>query len=247
MSPSPSLNPPQYLVSDESHSPVIGAAALSTDLLAHFSKRYPRLYHMAQSGSWPSIRERGLLSTSALLDLLEVTGSTRREIESRWRPTGVPISHPIHGTAVIRDQWPMPPEHLAAGLNGIAPQQWYEFLNRKTFLWLSEDRLIRMLNARPYRATAHDVLTLDTRMFVGEYMERIKVCPINSGFAMPMFGKVTPRSFETFQTIERRAQTQGLGGLAELTVDYAAPDAWRFVTSVESWRGKQCLGTIWRR
>ena len=220
---------------------------MSTDLLAHFSKRYPRLYHMAESGSWHSIRERGLLGTSALLDLFEVTGSTRREIESRWRPTGVPISHPIHGTAVIRDQWPMPPGHLAAGLNGIAPQQWYEFLNRKTFLWLSEERLIRMLNARPYRATAHDVLTLDTRAFVGEYMERIEVCPINSGFAMPMFGKVTPRSFETFQTIEHRAETQGLSGLAELTVDYAAPDAWRFVTSVESWRGKQRLGTIWRR
>ena len=148
---------------------------------------------------------------------------------------------------MIRDQWPMPPEHLATGLDGIAPQQWYRFLNRKAFLWLSEKRLMRMLNARPYRNADHDVLTLETRSFVGEYIERIEVCPINSGFAMPMFGKVTKRSFESFQTIEQRAATQRLSGLAELTVDYAAPDAWRFVMSVESWRGKRPLGTIWRR
>lgn len=221
---------------------------MATDeLIERFSALYPRLYHMAESGSWASIRERGLLSTVALLDLFEVDGSKRREIESQWRPEGVPIQHPTHGTAMIRDQWPMPPEHLAIGLDGIAPQQWYQFLNRKTFLWLSEERLMRMLNARPYRKADHDVLTLETRSFVGEYIERIEVCPINSGFAMPMFGKVTKRSFESFQSIEQRAETQRLSGLAELTVDYAAPDAWRFVTSVESWRGKRRLGTIWRR
>lgn len=219
---------------------------MTTDLLARFSQRYPHLYHMAESGSWRSVREHGLLSTAALLDLFEVTGPKRQEIETQWRPTGVPIQHPNHGTAVIRDQWPMPPVHLEKGLDGISPQQWYQFLNRRTFLWLSEQRLMRMLAAAPYRNAAHDVLTLDTRSFVGEYIERIKVCPINSGFAMPMFGKVTPRSFETFQTIEQYAATGRLSGLAELTVEYAAPDAWRFVTSVESWRGKVCQGTIWR-
>ncbi len=215
-------------------------------LFEQFSARYPRLYHMAESGSWRSVRERGLLSTSALLDLFEISGSKRREIESQWRPNIVPIEHPIYGTAAIRDQWPMPPEHLVKGLDDITPQQWYEFLNRRTFLWLSEPRLMRMLNAAPYRNATHDVLTLNTRSFVGEYLDRIRVCQINSGFAMPMFGRVTKRSFESFQTIERRAATEGLSGLAELTVAYAAPDAWRFVVSVDSGRGKQRLGTIWR-
>ena len=202
---------------------------------------------MAESGSWPSIRERGLLSTTALLDLFQINGSKRSRIESEWRAESVPLHRPVHGTVVIRDQWPMPPKHLAAALNGITPKQWYRFLNRKTFLWLSEERLRRMLNAAPYRDSAHDVLTLDTRSFVSVYLERIEVCSINSGFAMPMFGKVTPRSFESFQTIEGRAAANGLSGLAELTVDYAAPDAWRFVTSVESWRGQTRLRTIWRR
>ncbi len=215
-------------------------------LLDQFVARYPRLYHMAESGSWPRICEQGLLSTTALLDLFELDGKDRTSLESQWRPAKVPINHPIHGTAVIRDQWPMPPKHLAKGLDGITPEQWYRFLNRKAFLWLSEDRLMRMLNAAPYRNDPHDVLTLDTRGLVDSYMERITVCPINSGFAMPMFGKVTKRSFESFQSIEQRAATQGLSGLAELTVDYAVPDIRRFVISVESWRGKTRLGTIWQ-
>ena len=220
---------------------------MTGDLLDRFAARYPRLFHMAESGSWASVREHGLLSTTALLDLFEIRGPARRAIETQWRPEGIPISHPKHGTAMIRDQWPMPPEHLATGLNGISPQQWYEFLNRRTFLWLSEQRLMRMLNAAPYRDAAHDVLTLDTRAFVAEYAEQITVCPINSGFAMPMFGKPpTRRSFESFQIIEQRAATGRLGGLAELTVEYAAPDAWRFVKSVESWRGKVREGTIWQ-
>src|SRR2546429_180882 len=46
-------------------------------LVAHF----PRLYHMAEAGSWPSVEQHGLLSTSALLDLFEVTGEKRRDIE----------------------------------------------------------------------------------------------------------------------------------------------------------------------
>ena len=32
----------------------------------------PTLYHMAEDRSWPSIRHRGLLSTTALLDLYGV-------------------------------------------------------------------------------------------------------------------------------------------------------------------------------
>ncbi len=34
--------------------------------------RYPRLFHIAWEGNWPSIREHGLLSARALLDLYEV-------------------------------------------------------------------------------------------------------------------------------------------------------------------------------
>ncbi len=140
----------------------------------------------------------------------------------------------------------MPPSDLEAALTNLSTTQWYGFLNRKVFLWLSQDRLMRMLNAAPYRDHCHDVLTLDTHRVVSEYVEQIAVCQINSGFAKPMFGLVTKRSFGSFQTIERRAATRRLSGLAESTVEYAVPDVARFVTSVESWRGKTRQGTVWQ-
>jgi hypothetical protein len=40
--------------------------------------RSPRLYHMAEADTWDSIREHGLLSTSALLDLFEIKGDVKR-------------------------------------------------------------------------------------------------------------------------------------------------------------------------
>lgn len=67
----------------------------------------PTLYHMAEVGSWPSIRTHGLLSTSAVLDLVELSGSARFEVESARRPESVEIAHPVHGRIVIRtiSQW----------------------------------------------------------------------------------------------------------------------------------------------
>ena len=72
-----------------------------------FARRFPFLYHMAEFGSWPSIRQHGLLSTSALLDLYEVAGVERAGLEFRHRPECEEIYHDAHGSAVIRDQKPM--------------------------------------------------------------------------------------------------------------------------------------------
>jgi hypothetical protein len=62
---------------------------------------------MAEDGSWPSIRERGLLSTTALLDLYGVQGEPREQIEAQRRRTGVPLEREALPRAVIRDQLPM--------------------------------------------------------------------------------------------------------------------------------------------
>ena len=42
-----------------------------------FIARHPRLYHMAEAGSWPQIERGGLLSTSALLDRFGYEGEER--------------------------------------------------------------------------------------------------------------------------------------------------------------------------
>jgi hypothetical protein len=45
-----------------------------------FVTKYPELYHMAECNSWPSIRKYGLLSVTALLDLLKCDGVKREAI-----------------------------------------------------------------------------------------------------------------------------------------------------------------------
>src|SRR5689334_925126 len=89
---------------------------------------YPKFYHMADVGSWPSIQRHGLLSTSALLDLFGTEGPARTAIESKWRPTSVHLKHEALGNAVIRDQAPMPENLLAPLLRGVSTREWYELI-----------------------------------------------------------------------------------------------------------------------
>lgn len=41
---------------------------------------HPTLYHMAEDGSWPSIRDRGLLSTQAIVNLYKPDDQARAAI-----------------------------------------------------------------------------------------------------------------------------------------------------------------------
>src|SRR5262245_60128665 len=109
-------------------------------------ERYPRLYHMAEDGAWPSIERHGLLSTSALLDLYGVDGAERVTIESSHRPDSIEINRDGLGTAVVRDQKPMSDAGLARCLqDGLSPEEWYRILNNKSFFWLTERRLLILL------------------------------------------------------------------------------------------------------
>src|SRR5688500_8598698 len=103
---------------------------MDTELLINMC---PRLYQLAETDAWARPQRHGLLSSTALLDLFEVNGEKRKALESAHRPECVTIHHPRHGTAVIRDQKPMDDKGLSRALNGIAPKEWYELLNRRTF------------------------------------------------------------------------------------------------------------------
>jgi len=165
-------------------------------LSSDFVRRFPRLYHMADLNSWESIRNHGLLSTSGLLDLFEVTGEERETIETRHRPESVSISHPRHGTAVVRDQKPLSDSRLSSCLIDMTPTEWYQCLNSKVFFWLTEERLLRFLNAKSYKDKAHSVLTLDTSAIFRDQMGRISLSPMNSGCTRPF---AHPRGSATFQ------------------------------------------------
>ncbi len=124
-------------------------------------ERYPALYHMAEDGSWASIRERGLLSTTALLDLFGVDGERRHAIESARRSEIVAVEHPELDTALVRQNKPMQEDALLRCLCGTKPREWYEHLNRRVFFWVEQKRLLKLLSTRGYRDRTHLVLEVD--------------------------------------------------------------------------------------
>jgi hypothetical protein len=200
------------------------------------------LYHMAEDGSWPSIRERGLLSTTALLDLYGSRGVERERIEAQRRVAGVVPEHASLPRAVIRDQLPMDDGGLRRCLPAhIEPTDWYRLLNGKVFFWLTKRRLSTLLNARPYRRRSHDVLEVSTRRLVERHYDRIWLCPMNSGCTKPI---PHPRNEHTFERIPdydyaaRRPGRRRDDRVVELAVDYSVPDIADFVTRVVQMQGQ---------
>ena len=203
-------------------------------------RRYPKLYHMAEDGSWESIRRIGLLSTSALLDRFEIRGERRWAIESSRRPEIVEIQHPELGKALVRDNKPMQERTLGRCLVGMTPREWYETLNRRVFFWVDEKRLMKLLGARAYRDRPHLVLEIDTAELLRRYSNKVSLSPINSGATFTM--KPARRGPDTFQRIPDHPESRPV---VELTVDYAVPDIADFTLSLSRWLGDRKLEEVW--
>lgn len=224
---------------------------MTPDELAELFHDCPVLYHMAERDSWPSIRHHGLLSTSSLLDLYKIEGTTRSAIESERRPTGVSIERPGLSRAVIRDQKPMDDAGLRRCLqDGLTPADWYRILNKKVFLWLTRDRLLRLLSAKPYRDLEHDVLELDTPSLVRACMDRITLSPINSGATKPF---PRDRGLDTFLSVSsypyadwRRRRKAG-ERVVELAVTGGIEEIDRFVLRVSAMCGGEVRRVLFER
>ena len=211
---------------------------------------YPRVYHMANAGAWESMRQRGLLSTTALLDLIGIDGNERYRIESCHRPESVEITRSELGAVMIRDQAPMRESALTRCLVGVCPRQWYEFLNRKTLFWATEARVQTLLRAKLYRDKEHTVITVDTASLLAQHGDRVTLSPINSGSTLY---NPPPRGPHTFRTVadypfDERRRVRGLANaIAELAVDYAVPDLITHTVVVERRRADQILETLYSR
>jgi hypothetical protein len=202
--------------------------------------KYPRLYHMSEKRNWDSICRHGLLSTTALLDLFEYKQQSRFEIESQLRIKEYVISHPIHGTAFVRDQDPMrdrPEEgiYLDKCLVGITAQEWFEFLNRKVFFWTDQTGLGYMLGAKLYRSRSHYIITLDTQSLLARYSDKVSLSSLNSG---SLYRK-QERSLDTFQSLD---QYHRMRWVTELAVDYRVPDFLNLTVSVDECISQRASG-----
>jgi hypothetical protein len=204
---------------------------------------------MAEADAWPSIQKLGLLSTTALLDRFEINGDLRRRIEEAHRPESIRITHPKHGSALIRDQKPMRESALLTCLRGMKPREWYVMLNGQVFFWVTANRVQTLLNARAYREQEHLVITVKTAAFLDKYASQIRLSPINSGSTIynpQPRGPQTFRSLREYPFAERRALRGIPNAVAEITVKYSVPDLREFVSCVELRKGSRVLRGLYR-
>ena len=215
-------------------------------LTADLIRLYPRLFHMAGDGSWPSIRGHGLLSTNALVARWEVPQIQREALVAQVRSESRLVEHPRHGVAVVRDQKPIHEESLAAALTDMTVAAWLHELNDRAFFFLQPERLQTLMNARSYRRHTHVVLTIDTASIVARYEDDIQLCAINSGFAQRH--SRAPRGRDTFRPIRdyphpaRQApRTKAPWDVAELAVRGGVPDIATHAIRVDRMRGGEVL------
>lgn len=200
-----------------------------------FVRCFPYLYHMAEPGSWDSIRKLGLLSTSALLDFCGIVGEERCRIESQHRSKAVLL--PCKEKIVIRDQKPVSDSALRKCLTGgMTPSEWYETLNRKVFFWVTEKRLNRMLRA--YRKEeSNTVLVIDTDKLLARSSLSITLSSINTGSARrraALRGRDTFCSLGEYPFDEIKKRRHGVANaVAELAVDWSVPEIEDLVIRVE--------------
>ncbi len=211
----------------------------------HLCKLHPNIYHMAEVGTWDSIRTLGLMSTSAVLEHFNLPLEDRARIESSHRPNKIKIGPSSSDCIVLRDQIPMPPERLRRALaNQTTIEEWYSTINSKVFFWAQEERLYRLLNARHYRNLEHDVLTIDAGKFISAYKDSIWLCHMNSGNTFPMAVARDKSIFKRIIDYPVNGKGNPIKKIVELTVDYKIPDIAKYVTHVRRMKGNVLINKI---
>lgn len=142
-------------------------------------EHYPRLFHMACAGSWPTIRSHGLWTTEQIVSTSQ--GAFDEETLLARRPHSVTAEHPVLGAVTIRDQAPLRLQFLQECLTDMTLAQWLTMLNDRVFFWLHPDKLNKLLGARRYRNFEQDVLVIDTASLLDAHAENVRLSPINSG------------------------------------------------------------------
>jgi hypothetical protein len=218
--------------------------------LADLVSLYPQLHHMAEGGSWASIQQIGLRTTKQLVDECDPDPVTRQEILGQRRKRSFKLSHPAVGAVTIRDQGPLGLHNLRPALTDMTVEEWLDALNDRVFLWAHPDRLTKLLKARLYRDSIHDVLVVDTARLVDAHRDRIRLAGMNTGSTIfpnaPKRGRDTFQKIESFPFEERRSARKALvDNVVEVCVLDGLHDVTDFVIRVERRKGATVVETLY--
>lgn len=207
--------------------------------------RYPRLFHMAEADSWPSIRRHGLLSASEVARRSALSRDVKLALRREHRAEKRPIEIPGIGVILLRDQKPMEESRLRQALiDGTTPQEWYELINDRVFFWAKEERLLRLLKARHYRTLEHDVLTIDTASLIAAHQPQVRLCHMNSGNTFPIPHHRGRDVFCRIEDYPARRRGSPVREVVEVTVQGQVADIADHVVAVRRMRGAEVLGEL---
>ncbi len=171
------------------------------------AKMHPILFHVTDANNWPSIQKHGLLSTKCLLDLFEIPPDLSLELSTKKRFKSIPITHPIHGTAMLTDNIPLNDKCLSERLDdGLTLEDWYLMLNSRVFLFANMREMNKLRTAASNRSKVKMVLEFDTLKLAKVYGERMELSPINSGTANPR--SVPRRGLATFSPLQKYSKNE---------------------------------------
>lgn len=214
------------------------------DLIA----RSPRLFHMAEAGSWPIIQRYGLMTTEHLVRTARLPRSDEAALLEQRRSASTRIAHPIYGEVVIRDQGPLNLTHLQGAVTDVTVQEWLAILNSRVFFWLHPDKLAGLLNARRYRNQQQDVLTIDTGSLLDAAGDRVRLSPVNSGATLypntPARGTETFRTIEDYDYVTQRRRRGPIDAIVELAVIDGVPDIANHVVEVRRMQGDTIIESL---
>jgi len=179
------------------------------------SQKRPFLYHLTSKSNLRSITSsRTLLSTSVLLEQADDHG-VNSYLRSR-RKDHLPIE--IGGRKIlIRDQRPLSEKALPKCLEGgLTPEDYYELLNNRVFLWATLTRLCRHHDR--YRSEDPVLMRFPTTEIL-RLNPNVEFSRLNSGAtrANSYLGGIAPRrGRETFKLAEDYGH--GISSIVEVTV-----------------------------
>lgn len=196
------------------------------------TKKFPKLYHLTSPDIKETVKSHGLLSPSAILDLLEIHGPDRTNLIRKRRPKPVQLKSSQHGQFTLSDNTPIHETVLTKCLGDeLNPPEWFEILANKVFFFPSMTGIKSMSEISINRDRPRETLVFDTHSLLTAHWNNVCITPMNTGAAKrnaPRRGLSTfasPEDYDYKSWQQLRGVKKNGDIIKEVTINYAVTDA----------------------